>query len=240
MPEVSDPLVELAPLLAALACLRVFLHPGRGGWRGRGALDQAVGEAEDLRQLRWHIHDRTMQRLIALGWLAERTLGDQGIPIVDEIEAIQAELRAIVLGAGLGTPHEPGLADALRAFAEEHRGPAVPAIHLLLRDDTTGRPPQIPEHVIEQAFHVAREAIWNALRHGSATEVVVEADLGPDRLRIEVRDNGAGIDPDDLGHAHEHGHAGLREMQERASAVGARVAIVSDRRGTRVTFVWRR
>ena len=48
----------------------------------------------------------------------------------------------------------------------------------------------------EQLFLVGREAIMNALRHSEVTNIEVEIQYLRNLLRLCVRDNGCGIDPE--------------------------------------------
>lgn len=238
MPEVSDLVVDVAPVLAVLALLRVFVRlPGR-----RSASSDHLplpGEAADLRRIRMQVHDHTVQRLAALAWRAERIPGEAGMAVAEEVWAALEELRAIVLEDGAPARDQLDLLVALRGLADR-RGAIGPPIHLMLIDRGRGRPTEVPAEVTEHAFRVAREAIGNAVRHGAATAVAVEASLGVDRLHLEVRDDGRGIDPGRMADARRHGHGGLGVMQDRATAVGARLAIESSGRGTQVTLDWRR
>lgn len=235
MPEVSD---EVIGLVLALALARVVLRrPWRGGtWAAHASpRDDLAG----LRRMRTDLHDLTFQRLAALAWRTEQIPGTEWTAVAAEVWAILDELRAIVLDGDGPVPDRVDLLLALRTLVDERRE-SVPVTHLVILDRTDGLPPGIPDEVTAQAVRVAAEAIGNAVRHGDATTVTVEASLGEGRLHLEVRDDGSGIDPDRMAHARTHGHAGLRAMQERAAAMGARLAIESGARGTRVTLDWRR
>jgi signal transduction histidine kinase len=62
------------------------------------------------------------------------------------------------------------------------------------------------------------EALNNALKHAAATEVTVRMWLEPDRVSLEVEDNGSGFNLDDAGST---GGLGLISMRERAGQIGA-------------------
>jgi signal transduction histidine kinase len=82
---------------------------------------------------------------------------------------------------------------------------------------------------------IAREAIHNACEHSRASQVRVELRYAED-LRLCIRDNGIGIDPDVLD-AGKTGHFGLRGMRERSARIRARLAISSSRNhGTEVVL----
>jgi signal transduction histidine kinase len=80
--------------------------------------------------------------------------------------------------------------------------------------------------VQEQIYWIAREALLNALRHSGASRVEAEIEYLPRRLRVVVRDDGTGIDPQALRTARDS-HWGLTTMQERAANIGAKVRVWS-------------
>jgi signal transduction histidine kinase/ligand-binding sensor domain-containing protein len=78
----------------------------------------------------------------------------------------------------------------------------------------------------EEVYRIGREAVVNALRHSNASNVEVELEYASSHLRLLVRDNGTGIDPQVI-HAGRDGHWGLSGMRERAERIGARFRVLS-------------
>jgi signal transduction histidine kinase len=88
--------------------------------------------------------------------------------------------------------------------------------------------------VEEQIFLIAREALLNALRHSEASSVEVEIEYVQRKLRLVVRDNGKGIDPQAL-QSGQNAHWGMRGMRERAASIGAEIRVRSNQgEGTEV------
>jgi signal transduction histidine kinase len=85
-----------------------------------------------------------------------------------------------------------------------------------------------PLHPVIQddVYRIGREALVNSLRHAQASSIEVEIEYGPKQLRVLVRDNGIGIDPQVLRLGRE-GHWGLSGMRERAERIGARLTVWS-------------
>jgi signal transduction histidine kinase len=76
-----------------------------------------------------------------------------------------------------------------------------------------------------EILRVAQEALQNSLRHAGARQIDVRLARGEHGLVLEVRDDGAGFDPDDPElRAH---HLGLTSMHERARRIGGRLEIRS-------------
>jgi len=85
------------------------------------------------------------------------------------------------------------------------------------------------DHLMDASDQLAgREAVMNALHHSEATSIEVEIHYLRDLLRVSVRDNGIGINPDAVQEA-MRSHWGLCGMRERAESIGARFGIWSRR-----------
>ncbi len=90
----------------------------------------------------------------------------------------------------------------------------------------TGHPKELKPEVQEQINLIGREALVNALLHSEATCIEAEVEYSTRRLRVIVRDNGRGIDPQ-LARSRKDSHWGLLGMRERAESIGARLTIWS-------------
>jgi signal transduction histidine kinase len=77
--------------------------------------------------------------------------------------------------------------------------------------------------VEEHLYRIASEALHNVVKHARADGATVTVIAQADVLRVTVRDDGAGFDPD----AQHAGHLGLFTMAERAGAIGANLTITS-------------
>jgi signal transduction histidine kinase len=89
-----------------------------------------------------------------------------------------------------------------------------------------GRQRELREELRDEVYRIGREAIVNAYRHSRAKDIETEIEYRGSELRITVRDNGCGIDPQELKWG-RNGHWGLRGMRERAERIGARLRILS-------------
>src|SRR6266496_236470 len=85
----------------------------------------------------------------------------------------------------------------------------VRPLHPVIRDDV---------------YRIGREALVNSFRHAQASSIEVEIEYGAKQLRVNVRDNGFGIDPQVLRSGRE-GHWGLSGMRERAERIGGRLTV---------------
>src|SRR5262249_54785388 len=89
-----------------------------------------------------------------------------------------------------------------------------------------GRPRGLHPILRDEVYRIGREALINAFRHSRAKSVEVEVEYGVNHLRILVRDDGCGIDPQVLRSGRD-GHFGLTSMRERAERIGAQLTVGS-------------
>jgi signal transduction histidine kinase/ligand-binding sensor domain-containing protein len=100
-----------------------------------------------------------------------------------------------------------------------------------------GAPYTLHPDVEWNGLRIVQEAITNAVRHSGAAriDVTITYEPQPQRLRLQVRDDGKGFDADGALGTREP-HFGLLGMRERAMALGGTLTILGERgRGTTVT-----
>jgi len=76
-------------------------------------------------------------------------------------------------------------------------------------------------NVATQLYHIAQEAITNAIRHGGATSVVLELEQPDGHLVLRVTDDGSGIS----GVLQSKGGRGIEIMRTRAGTIGAHLTL---------------
>jgi len=195
----------------------------------REALLRQEERCRERARIARELHDTLLQGLlsaslqlqVAEGWLPPdspakpllsrvRSLMRKGI---DEGRAALEGLRSTGLPA-------TSLEQALANFHEELPAPD----RARLRIAKMGSPKPVDPAVLDQIFLITREALLNALRHSQATRIEAEIAYSPRKLRITVRDNGTGIEPQ-LLHSGRKAHWGLTVMRERAANIGAHLRI---------------
>jgi len=89
------------------------------------------------------------------------------------------------------------------------------------------------QRVALAAYRIVVESIRNAIRHGKATEVQIDANRNADMIEVVVRDNGTGFDPTRVPTE----RYGIRAMHGRAKLVGGQLSVDSKPGGpTTVVF----
>jgi signal transduction histidine kinase/ligand-binding sensor domain-containing protein len=190
--------------------------------RIRLRLDERTGERERIAR---ELHDTLLQgvqglllRLQALA--AELPVGDARRRSLDA--AIERARDMLVQGrdkivALRGSQPREHLAQAVRVVGEE-----LTAIHgAPFRVLATGTERTICPPVCDELLDIVREAMRNASMHARATIIDVVLAYQPNHLRMVVRDDGRGIDPDVLESGRADGRWGLVGMRERAAKLGA-------------------
>jgi len=132
------------------------------------------------------------------------------------------EARQVLLGLRSSAMESMSLDQALSSLKDEF----APGGGVQFRVGVTGQPKSLRPAIQEQIYLIGREALINAFRHSEATSIEAEVEYQPRWLRILVRDNGRGIDPETV-RSGRHSHWGLVGMRERAAGIGAQLRIWS-------------
>ncbi|MEO8356309.1 MAG: ATP-binding protein [Chloroflexota bacterium] len=98
----------------------------------------------------------------------------------------------------------------------------------------TGNERRLESYLEVMLFRAIQELLGNAARHSQATLVKVMLDLGEDRVRVSVDDNGKGFDSDAI---QQSSSLGLKLIRERAEMLGGTFEVDSNiGKGTRISF----
>jgi len=197
-------------------------------------LEARVGERTRIAR---DFHDTLLQSfhgvLLMLSVVAHRIKDspeakEQLESIVQQARKAVTEGRDAVQGLRSSTLVANDLAQAITTFGEglatDQNAGTSPDFHVRVEGASRDLPPLIRDEV----YRIAGEALRNAFRHAQAKRV--EMDLHYDRrqLRLRIRDDGKGIDPQVLGAGGRPGHHGLPGMRERAELVGGQLAVWSE------------
>jgi signal transduction histidine kinase len=173
------------------------------------------------------LHDAISQDLFSLSMLAgglESALPTES-PVQHEIRTLELtaskmtrEMRALLLELRPTNLEHLGLNEALAEVAAAYRERLGITINVEL--------PDMPlEARIEHALlRITQEALSNAARHAHATEITLALSSSDEVVKLYVRDNGRGFDPDDPGLRHG---VGLHSLQERVAALRGSVQLES-------------
>jgi len=132
-------------------------------------------------------------------------------------DQIMAEGRQLVLDlraeSSVGAPLSEALALVGGEFREVYPVPFSVTV--------VGTPGPLHPIVYEEMYRLAREAILNSFKHAKASSIEVEVAYDRTMFRINVRDDGVGLDQSVLSDGNRPQHWGLPGMRERAAKIGA-------------------
>jgi signal transduction histidine kinase len=138
-------------------------------------------------------------------------------------DAIAEAMRRLrVVTSDLRQESVRSLERALIQYIDAAAGDFDADVRLRVSGDETWASPTI----IDQAFLIIREAIRNALRHGTARMVLIGVALAPHELRAWVEDDGCGFVPGPCRNPVSAG-TGLISMRERAALISGRLTVSS-------------
>ncbi|HEX4426182.1 MAG TPA: two-component regulator propeller domain-containing protein [Terriglobales bacterium] len=89
----------------------------------------------------------------------------------------------------------------------------------------SGKPFALDESTVHEVLMVAREALYNSIRHGHPRKVDLGVSFDENSFSVDVRDDGSGFDPAMLSSA--TGHYGLIGMKERVERIGGKFVLRS-------------
>ena len=137
---------------------------------------------------------------------AARLIVDTAGRMYDAVHEMIPRLRPFALDSF-------GLSDALGDLAGEWRT-RHPEVEMRL--DIQEPLPPLDDTVTTCAYRIVQEALINAMRHASASRIVVSVGADAGELVVRIEDNGVGLS----GAWEQPGHYGVRGMRERAAALG--------------------
>src|ERR1051325_4066696 len=123
-----------------------------------------------------------------------------------------------------------GLVPTVRRYAEGFKEQTGVDISVTV----TGTERRVEPYLEVMLFRAIQELLGNAARHGQGTMVKVILDMGEDRIRVSVDDNGRGIDPDVV---QQGTSLALKLIRERAEMLGGNFEMDSALgKGARILF----
>ena len=145
---------------------------------------------------------------------------DSALDSIGELLArAMEELHGVVFALRPPDLDDIGVVAAIERYIEQIQRAGL-NVHL----EAEGDPPSLTPEVRLAIYRIVQEALHNALRHSAADEAVVRIETTDDTLRVTIRDNGAGFNPDTAARPTA---LGLLSMRERAAAIGATFAVMS-------------
>ncbi|HKY52803.1 MAG TPA: GAF domain-containing sensor histidine kinase [Anaerolineales bacterium] len=188
---------------------------------------QQLSRLQERERFGMDLHDGVIQSIYAVGLMLDdaQYRAETGQPevkttIAQAIEGLNDVIRDIrnyILDLRPQRFQGRHLPEGLEELAREVRAHSFINVDInIVSEDWTQLP---PEQTVE-ILHIAREALVNIRKHARASKVDITLARQDGSLLLEIADNGIGFDPvhlpNDIGN-------GLRNMQERAQALGGKI-----------------
>lgn len=163
-----------------------------------------------------HLMGQVLRQDLASGRLL--ALEDDLPELLDATERASEAMRVVIRELRRSSLGPGGLTETLRLLVKHFEQECDARFSVELED--VGGAPLIQLLV----YQVAREALYNAVRHSGASEIRVRLVREATDMRIVVSDNGRGFDPDAVDSA---AHFGLQLVRERVELAGGLVRVES-------------
>ena len=193
-------------------------------------------QEEERSRLARELHDETIQDLLVIkGDLESMWVGSGESSLFEVIDrSLQGciqDVRRLCRALRPSVLDDLGLIPAVELLLTDTRARANIQTDLRLQGETFRLDPD-PELAI---FRIAQEALRNVERHSHATHVEVRLEHRPDKVLLEITDDGDGFHHD--LRCRGEGGLGLVVMKERAALIGAQLRIRGLPGGTRVSLL---
>jgi two-component system, NarL family, sensor histidine kinase DevS len=186
---------------------------------------------EERDRIGMDLHDGIIQSIYGVGLVLEhaRLLADEDPKqateriqhAINNLNHTIRDIRTYILDLRPRQLGDENLMDGLRRLTVEFRA------NTLAEANLSGKPEDLaalPKSHSLALFHVCQEALANAAKHAAAKKVEVSVWKTPERVMLEVRDNGKGFDMHKINLTLGHG---LSNIHTRAHQVGGDVEICS-------------
>jgi signal transduction histidine kinase len=190
--------------------------------------EQRVALLEERQRIAHDLHDGIIQTLYAIGLQMNARVERPDVPedarteLAGELELINqviAEIREYIAALEQSMPAERP--DLSRDLAHILRVIVPESIETVLNISAASLQ-EFSSREIEDLIYIAREALSNAVRHGSPTRLAVDLRETPSEIALTIQDNGVGFDL-----ASAHAGLGTITMRTRAERLGGTLLTMS-------------
>ena len=147
---------------------------------------------------------------------------------IDQASEAITEARGAVEGLRSPALANSELGIAIKTFGEELASGETGSKPPVLEVTVEGEPRDLDLNVRDELYRIAAEALRNAFHHAGANRVEVAIRYEARQLRMRIRDDGKGINPDIAAGAGRAGHYGMHGMRERAKLMGGDLEVWSN------------
>lgn len=202
---------------------------------------ESLARLEERERIAMDLHDGVIQSIYAVGLqLEDAADGIEEAPnsarariegAINSLNGVIKDIRSYIFDLRPSASRIEDLPAAIRELAELLRVNTLIEADVTMDGTLNGR---LSDAQSIGLYHIVQEALNNIGKHSNASTARVALSSDGRTLRLEVHDNGVGLPREDR----EHGGQGIRNMQDRASALGASIAFESAaQKGTTIRIV---
>lgn len=219
-----------------LLSMLLYVLPMRAASAARRSVETAMSERvltlqeEDRRRIARELHDGAGQALTAARLQLIALRESQAVPrdgieqIIASVDAAMDEIRRSTSALAPPALAEFGLVGALK----RHCDGFASASGLDVRFNAPALLPELPAYVETTVYRIVQEGLTNVARHAGATAAWVDVSATASGIRLEVGDDGSGMDASKKGF-------GLESIRDRARLAGGTLELVGEKGpGTRL------
>ncbi len=240
--EISSSLIRWRGRRMLLGFFRDMTESVRAERRQARARDQlrrmasrlAETQENERRRIARELHDGVGQEMAALalalnkmkedmppghGDIQTGKLGES----IERLSDLTGRLREVIADLRPPLLDDYGLPGTLEWIAGEFAQGGGPPVKTWIDESV----PRLAPSTEIALVRIAQEALANIRRHARAGEVVLSLEADRDKIRLLVKDDGAGFSLDKIRRGPARAHWGLSIMRERAEAIGGRFRVIT-------------
>jgi len=201
---------------------------------------QELAVTRERQRLARDLHDSVTQTLYSVTLTAEalprvwQTHPDQAQDALNNLHRLArgalGEMRTLLFELQPAMLLEKKPEELLRQLAHATMGRTQTMVEVGVQGERA-----LPDEVRIALYRIAQEALNNVTKHAAASQVIVELELEPEQVVLDIKDDGRGFDPETVP---QRGF-GVRNMADRAKEIGAAFSLQSHPgQGTQIHVVW--
>ena len=201
---------------------------------------QELAVSRERERLARDLHDSVTQTLYSVALTAEalprvwETHPDQAQDALSNLHRLArgalGEMRTLLFELQPAMLLEKEPEELLRQLAHATMGRTQTMVEVGVQGERA-----LPDEVRIALYRIAQEALNNVTKHAAASQVIVELELEPEQVVLEIKDDGRGFDPEAVPRL----GFGVRNMADRAKEIGASLSLQSHPgQGTQIQVVW--
>ncbi len=182
---------------------------------------------EERRRISRDLHDDVNQRLGAIGLQLDSLsqhlpasstfIGRRIRAIRRHVSKLSDDVRQLAYRFHETTVEDLGLVVALQRYLHDFVKRTGIKVKFIKPHSTT----PTPSHLATCLYRIAQESLGNVGLHANASQVTIQFSVFPDSISLTIRDNGVGMNPDDV--RSRTAGLGILSMQERVRLLNGSV-----------------